>query len=204
MIFLAFATVIYFFLHSLLAANRAKALLAGRLIKSSLYRLVYNAVAIGGAAYLAWVFVNTEKQPVPLVQLHTTYAAVGGALMALAGVFIGLSAFSNYDTAEFFGLQQLRSREQSSPQLNTKGWNSVVRHPLYLATFLVLWGWFLLSSFDAVLLLAVLGSVYLFIGAKLEEQKLVETFGDAYREYQQQVPMLFPRFVKRTKNNKIQ
>jgi protein-S-isoprenylcysteine O-methyltransferase Ste14 len=35
-------------------------------------------------------------------------------------------------------------------------------------------------------------SGYFVVGAILEERKLVKHFGDAYRTYQQRVPMLFP------------
>jgi protein-S-isoprenylcysteine O-methyltransferase Ste14 len=35
-------------------------------------------------------------------------------------------------------------------------------------------------------------SVYIIIGCILEERKLLAEFGDAYRQYQRQVPMLVP------------
>ncbi|GAB4248457.1 MAG: isoprenylcysteine carboxylmethyltransferase family protein [Saprospiraceae bacterium] len=196
MIVLACATVIYFSLHSLLADNRVKASLTGRFIKKSWYRLVYNVVAIGGLGLIGYLFLITEKQAVAPALLGSAIADLVGILMGLSGVFIGLAAFSNYDTAEFLGLQQLRNSEENTASLNTSGWNSIVRHPLYLATLLVLWGWFLLSPYDTVLLLAVLGSIYLYFGARLEEHKLIQTFGNDYREYQKQVPMLIPRFTK--------
>lgn len=202
MILLASATVFYFLLHSLLVDSGVKARLAGRLIKAPYYRLVYNVVAAGGLVVIAWLYITTEKHPIGPAQLHSVYARAAGILLLLAGVVIGLAAFARYDSAEFLGLRQLKSARQEPEQLNTQGLNAVVRHPLYLATLLVLWGWLLLSPFDAVLLLAILGSAYLYVGARLEEQKLVATFGEAYRQYQQQVPMLLPRLTKRKKIEK--
>jgi protein-S-isoprenylcysteine O-methyltransferase Ste14 len=38
----------------------------------------------------------------------------------------------------------------------------------------------------------ILLTIYLVIGAKLEEKRLLEEFGDDYRAYQAQVPMLLP------------
>jgi len=35
-------------------------------------------------------------------------------------------------------------------------------------------------------------SVYLYVGTFFEERRLVHEFGDAYREYQRQVPRLIP------------
>jgi protein-S-isoprenylcysteine O-methyltransferase Ste14 len=39
-------------------------------------------------------------------------------------------------------------------------------------------------------------TIYVVIGTVLEEKKLVLEFGDAYRKYQQEVPMLIP-FTKK-------
>jgi len=38
-----------------------------------------------------------------------------------------------------------------------------------------------------------MATLYFFVGTFLEENKSVEAFGDAYRQYQQQVPRLIPR-----------
>ena len=184
----------YFFLHSLLADNRVKALLTGKSIRKSRYRLVYNVVAIGGFGLIAWLFLTTEKHPILTSQLPNVLVAALGVIFLGTGMYIGYAAFRYYDTAEFLGLSDPQQEETS--QLNTSGWNSIVRHPLYLATLLGLWGWFLLSPYDTVLLLAVMGTIYLYVGARLEEQKLVEAFGDAYRDYQKQVPMMTPRLTK--------
>lgn len=202
MILLGVATILYFFVHSLLADNRVKARLAGRPIKKSHYRLVYNGVAMGGLVLIGWLYLRTDKQQVGPPLLHTVCADVAGIFMLVAGAVIGSVAFAHYDTAEFLGLRQLRSDALQTEKLQTSGLNAVVRHPLYLATLLVLWGWFVLTPNDAVLLLAILGSGYLYVGAKLEEQKLSSAFGEAYRHYQQQVPMLLPRFSKKIKIEK--
>ena len=42
------------------------------------------------------------------------------------------------------------------------------------------------------LLLAGLMSGYIMVGVRFEENGLVSVFGDAYRNYQKQVPMLVP------------
>ncbi len=42
-----------------------------------------------------------------------------------------------------------------------------------------------------------LGAIYLYYRlSKYEEKRLVELFGDAYRDYQAKVPMMFPWFKK--------
>jgi protein-S-isoprenylcysteine O-methyltransferase Ste14 len=46
-------------------------------------------------------------------------------------------------------------------------------------------------------------SLYLIIGAFLQERKLVLEFGDGYRQYQDRVSMLFPWKWIRTKWHRI-
>ncbi len=66
----------------------------------------------------------------------------------------------------------------------------LVRHPLYLFTLVVIWAAPELSA-DR-LLLDVLLTVWMVVGAILEERDLVADFGEEYREYQRRVPMLIP------------
>ena len=40
-------------------------------------------------------------------------------------------------------------------------------------------------------------TAYFIIGSILEERRLLARFGDAYREYQQRVPMLIPRLRRK-------
>jgi methanethiol S-methyltransferase len=37
-------------------------------------------------------------------------------------------------------------------------------------------------------------TLYILVGAVLEERKLLHEFGDVYARYQQETPMLLPRF----------
>ena len=68
-----------------------------------------------------------------------------------------------------------------------RGW---VRHPLYLFLILMFWSYPDLTA-DR-LLFNVLWTVWMIIGTVLEERDLVASFGDAYRDYQAEVPMLIP------------
>jgi protein-S-isoprenylcysteine O-methyltransferase Ste14 len=65
-----------------------------------------------------------------------------------------------------------------------------VRHPLYF------WGlvfiWLMPQMTVNRLALFAVFSVYLYVGTFFEERRLVEEFGDDYREYQRRVPRLIP------------
>jgi protein-S-isoprenylcysteine O-methyltransferase Ste14 len=124
----------------------------------------------------------------------------GAARWALRGVFgvaaLGFAwsarALGGFDT---FGLRairdHLRGRTPRETPFVVRGPYRWVRHPIYTCALLMLW------SFPDVtadrLLFAAFWTVWTAIGTVLEERDLVETFGDDYRRYQREVPMLIPR-----------
>jgi protein-S-isoprenylcysteine O-methyltransferase Ste14 len=107
---------------------------------------------------------------------------------------------SGYDGREFLGLKQLKQTTYTSEvkgekeELSTKGLNAYVRHPMYFATLLVIWGMFVIIPNNYVLITAVITTLYLLPGIYLEEQKLIVEFGQSYKEYKKNVPMLLPKF----------
>jgi len=70
---------------------------------------------------------------------------------------------------------------------------------MYLALIIYLWG----QTFrlDDIVVNIVL-TIYIIIGIKLEEKKLVLEFGDTYVKYQQEVPILIP-FTKNISSQSI-
>ena len=107
--------------------------------------------------------------------------------MALGGLLL-LLALRNYDLGEFSGIHQL-THDGNTPKhsLNTESLNAYVRHPLYTASFLLFWGFFLYSPTLKTLCFSGISSLYLIIGTRLEEQKLVAVFGEAYLDYRKRV-----------------
>ncbi len=179
----------YFILHSLLAAEHVKVFLMKNLIPFKYYRLFYNLLAVILLAPVAWLFFSMKKE----MLLENVWFALPGGLLVLGGLIWIWKAMQGYDMGEFTGFLQLKNgRQPDHTSLNVSGLNRLVRHPLYFGTLLVVWGFFLLLPFDAVLVMAVISTIYLFVGSKLEERKLTQQFGDAYRSYQQNVPMLLP------------
>lgn len=101
-----------------------------------------------------------------------------------------------YDLKVVGGLAQLRSgcTFAGSPyaeDLRTSGILGRVRHPWYGGALLLLWT--RTGAFDAAeLITSLVLSLYVLIGARLEERKLVHVHGQAYRDYQRRTPMFFP------------
>lgn len=125
---------------------------------------------------------------------------LGALLLGIGSVWV-VWGFKGYDLEEFLGVYQLKHNSQPShTTLSTSGLNSLVRHPLYFGAYLIFAGLFLAFPTDAMLALALVAFLYLYFGTRLEERKLVRQFGNAYRNYQQEVPMLFPHLFQRGKN----
>lgn len=86
-------------------------------------------------------------------------------------------------------------RARKEDRLVTEGLYAHVRHPQYTGLFLALFGegvvhWPTLFS---VGLFPVIVIAYVWLAYR-EEQQVIARFGDAYRSYQQQVPMFIPRW----------
>ena len=103
---------------------------------------------------------------------------------------------------DLFGLRQVWLAFQKRPYTELKFdipiLYRMVRHPLYLGFIIAFWSTPTMTVTHLVFALACTG--YILVGIYFEEQDLVRRFGEGYRKYQQQVPMLIPiSFRKRAK-----
>jgi methanethiol S-methyltransferase len=114
-------------------------------------------------------------------------------LIALCAV-LAITGARHYNILQFLGIQQiLKGRSGAamteSGEFDSSGVLGMVRHPWYLAVFILLWARDLNL---AGLIINIILSIYLMIGTLLEERKLVLEFGEEYKAYQRQVSMLIP------------
>jgi methanethiol S-methyltransferase len=120
--------------------------------------------------------------------------ANGLALAALAGFWFSTGS---YDMGEFLGTRPLRERRADAVEhdgFRISTLHRFVRHPWYVLGLVLVWT----RDMNAPLLVSAIAvTLYLVIGARLEERKLVAHFGAAYREYRQRVPGLIPLPWKR-------
>lgn len=111
--------------------------------------------------------------------------------LAIAGIFWGVLSLGFFDP---FGIKPIlpdRFAIPTQPQVLVKrGPYHWVRHPQYLFVIVLIWSCPDLTA-DRFLF-NILWTVWIIIGTLLEERDLVETFGQAYLDYQHQVPMLLP------------
>ncbi len=181
--------IAYFALHSILADLKVKRFLTKTMIPQRYFRIIYNLLAI--VLLLPIAMILPRIQQVHLLKV-SWLSYIGIALLSL-GFLCLFVALSQYNLSEFAGTAQLQKNGQpASCSLKVAGFNAIVRHPLYFSMLLMAWGLFMTYPTDLVLIGSSIISLYLYVGTKLEEHKLVAEFGEAYLSYQKKVSMLFP------------
>lgn len=187
-LYLIFAWLLFGMVHSVLASGTFKQF-ALKLLKKNyrFYRMGYSLLAtvslwlvfrihFACPAILLW-------NPLPV----ETYFAI---TMGLIGIGIMVVCVKKY-FRDLSGIDALLGKNQSW-ELQTRGMHGMVRHPLYTGTLLFIWAVFLYAPFLANAISTLCLSLYTLIGIYFEEKKLLIEYGEAYREYQQKVSMLFP------------
>lgn len=177
---------IYFLLHSLLAANTVKAFFARQFNIESprVYRIGYNLFGTAGLLVLGYFqFIISSDI---LFNPDLVSNSLAFCLMT-AGIAVMVIAIKNYDWKGFSGIS-----EETNYIPVTAGMNKYIRHPLYSGTMLFVIGFFIWQPFLKNLLLMILMWVYLVIGMMVEERKLVQQYGEYYKNYQKRVKKIIP------------
>ena len=165
--------------HSVFAREDVKRRML-RVIPEELLRSVYVWIAslLLIAVCLAWEFVGGDLY-------HSSgLLAVIHAAVQLSGIAVIVQSVRAIDPLELAGIRP-SSRMPDGAGLQVTGVYGIVRHPLYF-------GW-VLAAFGAAhmtgdrLTFATLTTLYLAVAVPWEERSLVQSFGESYRRYQQQV-----------------
>lgn len=191
MLTLAFAWLLYGTIHSFMASNYFKNFaekILGKYFR--FYRLIYNILAFALLIPVFAVQFSTEKQALWQV---SNYQSILGKTIAICGVFLVSKALQGYDLREFSGIDYNKSQEKN--ELKSDGLLKYMRHPIYFGILIFVWGMFVTEASTRSLTSAVAVTIYLFVGIYFEEKKLIEVFGEKYKKYQHDVPMLIP-FLK--------
>jgi methanethiol S-methyltransferase len=184
--------IVYGILHSWLASLRVKAQ-ARRILGPSTdrwFRVAYNIIALLTLLpilALPVLFVDRE-----LYRISFPWILITASIQVLAAIAL-LTGLRQTGLLSFLGLRQLLApSHDKSPKFVTGGLYRWIRHPLYTAGLLIIW---LFPVMTCNLLALNIGmTIYIFLGAILEERKLEREFGEAYVEYKARTPMLVPFF----------
>jgi methanethiol S-methyltransferase len=195
-IILSLGWIIFCVLHSVLASGKVKRYIEHRsAFFHKYYRLFYSLFA---AATFIYLIVYQVTLPSPFL-LEKELRWIGYPL-AIAGAVIMLICIRKYFTG-LTGLKALMTNSHFEPVLEVKGIHTYVRHPLYLGTFLFIWGLFFIIPQLSLLLSNIIITVYTLIGIVYEEQKLEMIFGEQYKNYKARVPKIIPLWGKPSKES---
>lgn len=180
---IAAAWALYGVLHSLLASRMTKAGVRRHFPALWVrYRLIYNLFATLALIPPLWLTFSWQG---PWLWRWTGawgWLADGLAVLALVGFWIASKA---YDMPAFLGLRP----EPGRPRLGLSPLHRYVRHPWYSLGLVILWT----RDMNAGLLVtALVLTLYLLVGSRLEECRLEAELGAVYADYRRRVPGLLP------------
>ncbi|MHA2423996.1 MAG: methyltransferase family protein [Candidatus Thorarchaeota archaeon] len=113
---------------------------------------------------------------------------LSGVILGCIGVLIAIRASSVISVSTVADM-----RSDRLPELITDGLYSRIRHPLYLATIILLMALGLIYPFGEVITFSIALIGYTLVGAFLEERKLTLHYGEEYQEYKKHAGFILPR-----------
>jgi protein-S-isoprenylcysteine O-methyltransferase Ste14 len=180
----------YFVIHSLTASLWLKNRVARHLpVLIPYYRLLFNALSLLLAIPLVIAVFTYPGEPLWQWYGVGFYVANGLALLAAIAFIYSLKM---YDMAEFWGTRQLREHVEEVrdlEQFKISVFHRFVRHPWYTMILVIIWT---RDMSTTQLLTYSLVTLYLVIGSRMEERKLIAYHGEVYQRYRQRVPGLLP------------
>ena len=190
LIFDVFLSALFFLQHSGMMRKKFRLWLA-QFIETKFHGFVFS---IASALVLLTILIFWQKTPIMLfsAQGMVRWLLRWAYLMIISGFVWGALSLQSFDPMGLFPIvNRLRGKAPALMQLTFRGPYRWVRHPLYFFSILMIWCCPDISA-DR-LLFNLLWTAWIIIGAFLEERDLVASFGDAYRHFQRQVPMLIPK-----------
>lgn len=162
-----------------------------RIVSKPAERSTYVLLSSVALLFLFWQWrpiggvVWSIENPTIRIALYALCAT--GWLLVLSSTFL----INHFD---LFGLRQvylfLIGRPYTELKFRTPVFYRHVRHPLYLGWLFAFWSTPTMTM--AHLVFAVATTAYIFLAIQFEERDLVSAHGDHYRDYQKNVPMIFP------------
>lgn len=185
--------IVYCVLHSILASGAVK-----RSLQRSMgagfryYRFGYTLFAFAG---LVGILIYQASITSPLLFEAGLPLQITGSLFAALGAAMVMLNIIKY-FVQLSGVKWLVATTVEA-KLERSGLHGYVRHPLYLSTFLFIWALWVVYPYLSLLVADVIITLYTLIALRFEEQKLIAEFGEEYRTYQQEVPMILPKLTRR-------
>ena len=156
------------------------------------YRLIYSIVAVITLLLACWI--TPKWQDFQLWRIEGLALVLQLLAWSLAVVMFYLT-FRFFNIWHFLGLTSLGIGPKSSDsqkKLITWGIYGLIRHPQFAAGLIILW---MRDLTDTGLIINIVLSVYLIVGARIEETRLLAMYGNEYAEYMKKVPRFIPNRI---------
>lgn len=196
LIFNATLAMLFFLQHSLMVRMWFKSI-AYKFIPDRYFAAVFSIIS---GLFLFTLIILWQESSITIIVCKTScYWLIRSAFFAT--LLLQGWALWTLKEADLFGIKALiepttlpLSPEMEKELILMTGAYKLVRHPIYSTSILLLW----LYPYLTVdrLLLNLLFTGWIIIGAKFEERDLIKIHGAAYKKYQNIVPMLFPRILR--------
>jgi protein-S-isoprenylcysteine O-methyltransferase Ste14 len=146
-----------------------------------------------GLIWLAmWIGAGWVTAPYRHDRLWPEWSWIGWLMLLALGISVYHRIGSSFGRNKLLGQAELRPQEHEQ-KLVTSGMHAHVRHPIYLAHWLMLTAWTVGAGSVALVALwcfAVITGVGVIF---FEDRELEGRFGEEYRRYKQQVPAIIPK-----------
>jgi protein-S-isoprenylcysteine O-methyltransferase Ste14 len=186
----ALLALLFFFQHSILIRKSIRAR-----INKTIPDDYYGAFFTITSCFALILMVLFWQKTVPIAEAEGVVYWIMRVpfILALIGIAwsVATMGFKSFDPFGTLKLSlKIRNKEPILLPLAAKGPYQWIRHPLYFFSLVMIWFSPVLSA-DKILFNCMM-TIWIVLGTKLEERDLVRQFGDGYRDYQMQVPMLIP------------
>lgn len=187
---------VFFVQHSVMVRRPVRRRLA--VVIAQRYDGAFYAITSGIALAVVAVLLQPGGEPLFVLEGIPRLAVMAAILLAVAGFAWGVHALRSFDLLGLRPIRahlrggggQLSAAHPNGNPLVVRGPYRWVRHPLYSCVIVLLWA-DPAMSLDRLALAAV-WSAWIYVGAVLEERDLTADFGEAYRHYRREVPILIP------------
>lgn len=189
-IILAAGWILFCVLHSVLASLWFKQIIAGWLgAKFVSYRVIYSLFAFFSFSVI--IIYQLSILPKRIFTSGLTVKIIGWLLFSCGFIIMSVCGYKYFSRVT--GINWL-IKNDAKQILAQAGIHYYVRHPLYLGTFLLIWGLWMIFPFLSLLIMNTIITLYTLLAIQFEEQKLEIEFGENYINYKKKTPMIIPRF----------
>lgn len=133
-------------------------------------------------------------QPIPISvwEVKKPFLQSGIWLLFAGGWVLSGLAMMAIDFFDLMGIRQSGLMAEKDNRFQKSWIHRHVRHPIYTGLIIAFWATPVMTL--GHLLFALSMTIYIRIGIHYEEKGLIASFGEAYSNYRNHVPMLFPKF----------